>query len=172
VTSYQSPYQWVLSYFPHSFHWCLFFRNFWFPCYILRLFSVGLKIRDVHLNKPFFDDSHCAFHFYIDCPLFIARKNLMLNYIIWSNKPPNETKKTKTNSVALSLQVNYTDWGTATCRRNLVPTYVDRRVSCGQRSRSPMVINLSFLDRQKKTRILKKKPRIKGMKEWCPPPPN
>jgi hypothetical protein len=29
------------------------------------------------------------------------------------------------NSVALSLQANYTDWGTATCRRNLVSTFVD-----------------------------------------------
>jgi hypothetical protein len=32
-------------------------------------------------------------------------------------------------SVALSPQANYTDWATATCRRNLVPTFVDRGVS-------------------------------------------
>jgi hypothetical protein len=51
-----------------------------------------------------------------------------------------------TNSVALSLQVNYTDWATATCQRNLVPTSVDRGVSRGQRSGSPMVVYLSFLD--------------------------
>jgi hypothetical protein len=29
-------------------------------------------------------------------------------------------------SVALSSQANYTDYATATCRRNLVPTFVDR----------------------------------------------
>jgi hypothetical protein len=57
------------------------------------------------------------------------------------------TNKQKTNSLALSPRANYTDWATATCRRNLVPTFVDRGVSRGQRSGSPMVINLSFLDR-------------------------
>jgi hypothetical protein len=41
------------------------------------------------------------------------------------------------NSVALSPRANYTDWATATCRRNLVSTFVDRGVSRGQRSRSP-----------------------------------
>jgi hypothetical protein len=55
----------------------------------------------------------------------------------------------KTNSVAISLQVNYTDWATATCWRNLVPTLVDRGVSRGQRGGSPTVINLSFLDRSR-----------------------
>jgi hypothetical protein len=38
---------------------------------------------------------------------------------------------------------------TATCPRNLVPTFVDRRVSRGQRGRSPTVVNLSFLDRSR-----------------------
>jgi hypothetical protein len=52
----------------------------------------------------------------------------------------------KTNSVALSLRVNYTDWATATCRRNLVPTFVDRGASRGQRGGSPTDVNLSFLD--------------------------
>jgi hypothetical protein len=28
--------------------------------------------------------------------------------------------------VAFSPQMNYTDWATATCQRNLVPTFVDR----------------------------------------------
>jgi hypothetical protein len=56
------------------------------------------------------------------------------------------TKK-QTNSVALSPQVNYTDLVTATCRRNLVPTFVDGGVSRGQRGGSPTVVNLSFLDR-------------------------
>jgi hypothetical protein len=55
--------------------------------------------------------------------------------------------KTKTNSMALSPQANYTDWATATCRRNLVPTFVDRGVSCGQRGGSLTVVNFSFLDR-------------------------
>jgi hypothetical protein len=53
----------------------------------------------------------------------------------------------QTNSMVLSPQANYTDWATATCRRNLVPTFVDRGVSRGQRGGSPTVVNLSFLDR-------------------------
>jgi hypothetical protein len=52
----------------------------------------------------------------------------------------------KTNS-ALSLRANSTDWTTVNCRRNLVPKFVDRWVSCGQSGRSPTVVNLSFLDR-------------------------
>jgi hypothetical protein len=55
--------------------------------------------------------------------------------------------KQTTNSVALSQRANYTDWATATCRRNLVPTFADRGVSRGQRGGSPTVVNLSFLDR-------------------------
>jgi hypothetical protein len=50
------------------------------------------------------------------------------------------------NFVALSPQANNTEWATATFRRNLVPTFVDRWVSHGQRGASPAVINLSFLD--------------------------
>jgi hypothetical protein len=48
-------------------------------------------------------------------------------------------KQTKTNSVALSLRANSTDWSTATCRRNLMSTFVDRGVSCGQRGGSPIL---------------------------------
>jgi hypothetical protein len=55
----------------------------------------------------------------------------------------------KTNSVALSPRANYTDWSTATCRRNLVPTFVDRGVSRVQRGGSLTVVNLSFLDRSR-----------------------
>jgi hypothetical protein len=55
--------------------------------------------------------------------------------------------KHKKNSVAFSPRANYTDWSTATCQRNLVPTFVDREVSRGQRNWSPTVVNLSFLDR-------------------------
>jgi hypothetical protein len=53
---------------------------------------------------------------------------------------------TQTNSVAFSPQANYTDWETATCRRNVVPTFVDRGVSRCQHGGSPTVVNLSFLD--------------------------
>jgi hypothetical protein len=52
----------------------------------------------------------------------------------------------QTNSVALSPRANYTDWATATCLRNLVLTFLDRGVSCGQRGGSPTVVNFSFLD--------------------------
>jgi hypothetical protein len=55
----------------------------------------------------------------------------------------------QTNSVAFSPQANYTDWATATCWRNLVPTFVDRGVSRGQRGGSHTVVNLSFLDRSR-----------------------
>jgi hypothetical protein len=51
--------------------------------------------------------------------------------------------------MAFSPQANYTDWATATCRQNLVPTSADKGVSCGQRGRSPTVIYLSFLDQSR-----------------------
>jgi hypothetical protein len=41
------------------------------------------------------------------------------------------------NSVAFNSQRNYTDCATATCWRNLVPTFADRGVSRGQRGGSP-----------------------------------
>jgi hypothetical protein len=53
----------------------------------------------------------------------------------------------KQNSVAFSPQANYTNWVTATYWWNLVPTFLDRGVSRGQRGGSLTVINLSFLDR-------------------------
>jgi hypothetical protein len=53
----------------------------------------------------------------------------------------------KINSVAFSPQANYTDGATATYRRILVPTFVDRGVSRGLHGGSPTVVNLSFLDR-------------------------
>jgi hypothetical protein len=55
----------------------------------------------------------------------------------------------QTNSVALGAQANYTDRSTATCRRNLVLTFVDRGVVRGQRGGSPTVVNLSFLDQSR-----------------------
>jgi hypothetical protein len=51
--------------------------------------------------------------------------------------------------VALSPRANYTDWATATCGRNLVPTFVEKGVSRGQRGGSATVVNLSFLDRSR-----------------------
>jgi hypothetical protein len=65
------------------------------------------------------------------------------------NRTSLSTDKKQTNSVVLSSQANYTDWATATCRRNLVPTFVDRGVSRGQRGGSPTVVNLSFLERSR-----------------------
>jgi hypothetical protein len=59
------------------------------------------------------------------------------------------TNKIKTNSVALSPRANYTDWATATCQRNLVPTFMDSGVSRGQLGGSPTAVNLSFLDRSR-----------------------
>jgi hypothetical protein len=50
------------------------------------------------------------------------------------------------NPVALSPQTNYADWSTVICRRSLVPTFVDRGVSRGQRGGTRTVVNLSFLD--------------------------
>jgi hypothetical protein len=63
--------------------------------------------------------------------------------------PAFKTNRWWINSVALSPRANYTDWATATCRRNLVSTFVDRGVSRGQRGRSLTVVNLSFLDRSR-----------------------
>jgi hypothetical protein len=51
--------------------------------------------------------------------------------------------------VAFSPQVKYTDCATATGRRILVPTFVDRGVSRGQRDGTPKAVNLTFLDRSR-----------------------
>jgi hypothetical protein len=53
----------------------------------------------------------------------------------------------QTNSVAFRQQANYTDWATATGQRILVPTFVDRGMSLGQRGGTSTAVNLSFLDR-------------------------
>jgi hypothetical protein len=55
----------------------------------------------------------------------------------------------KVNSMTVIPQANYTDWATATCRRNFVPTFVDRGVSRGQCGGSPTVVNLISLDRSR-----------------------
>jgi hypothetical protein len=49
------------------------------------------------------------------------------------------------NSAAFSSQANYTVRALAACRRNLVPTFVDRGVSRGQRGGSPTAVVLGFL---------------------------
>jgi hypothetical protein len=51
--------------------------------------------------------------------------------------------------VAFSPQAKYADWATAICRRNLVPSFMDIGVSCGQRGGFITVVNLSFLDRNR-----------------------
>jgi hypothetical protein len=66
--------------------------------------------------------------------------------LVWSML---SVKQNKTYSVALSPRANYMDWATATCRRNLVSTFVDRGVSRGQRGGSRTVVNLSFLNRSR-----------------------
>jgi hypothetical protein len=50
------------------------------------------------------------------------------------------------DSVDYSPQVNYTDWANANGRRILVPTFVDRRLSRGQRGGKPTAVNVSFID--------------------------
>jgi hypothetical protein len=64
-------------------------------------------------------------------------------------------KKKQTHSVDLRPQANYTYWVTATCQRNLVPTFLDIGVSRGQRGGSPTVVNFSFLDRHQALLLLK-----------------
>jgi hypothetical protein len=51
--------------------------------------------------------------------------------------------------MAFSLQAYYTDWATATSRRNLVSTFADGGMSRGERGGSRAVVNLSFLDRSR-----------------------
>jgi hypothetical protein len=57
---------------------------------------------------------------------------------------PDFSSVVQTNSVVLSPQTKYTDWATATYRRNLVPTFANRGLSRGQRDGSPTVFNLQF----------------------------
>jgi hypothetical protein len=55
----------------------------------------------------------------------------------------------QTNSASFSPQANYTDRTTATCWRNLMPTFADKGVSRGQRGGSPTVVNFNFLDQSR-----------------------
>jgi hypothetical protein len=54
----------------------------------------------------------------------------------WLSVSSGTVYSSRTNSVALSPPANYTEGATATCRRNLVPTFADRGVSRGQRGGS------------------------------------
>jgi hypothetical protein len=87
--------------------------------------------------------------FFANPPKCYFSSNLYLQgYLVYNSIYPHSIGyKQKTNSMAFSPRANYTDWATATCRRNLVPTFVDRGLSRGQRGGSPTVVNLSFLDR-------------------------
>jgi hypothetical protein len=79
-------------------------------------------------------------------------------------------EQTKSNSAALSPQANYADWATVICRRNLVPTFLDKGVSRGERGGSPAVVNLSFLDRIRYFSF--KELLIHSQKGWVDPVPD
>jgi hypothetical protein len=52
-------------------------------------------------------------------------------------------------AVAFRPQAFYTEWSTDAGRRILVPTFVDRGVTRGQRGGTPTAVILSFLDRSR-----------------------
>jgi hypothetical protein len=89
-----------------------------------------------------------ALHWHVLCPPTQNTFFHPLNVVSygWRHKSVMVRDILVLNSVAFSPQADYTDWATATWR-NLVPTFADRVVSCGQRGGSPKVVNLSFLDR-------------------------
>jgi hypothetical protein len=72
-------------------------------------------------------------------------------------------------SVAFSPKANYNDWATVTCRRNLVPTFVDRWVSRGRSGWSPTVVNRSFLYRSRENSFQQ---FIYTHKGWVDPVPD
>jgi hypothetical protein len=79
---------------------------------------------------------------------FVEQSRYFFTQVTWQISSWSWMDK-QTSSLALSPRANYTDSATATCRRNLVPTFVDRGVSRGQRGGSLTVVNLSFLDRSR-----------------------
>jgi hypothetical protein len=97
--------------------------------------------------------SYCPRHLQVVTLIFRCGNLNFPFFILFLWRSINFTSRveecTETNSVAPSPQANYTDWATATCRRNLVPTFVDRGVSRGERGGSPTVVILSFLDRSR-----------------------
>jgi hypothetical protein len=103
---------------------------------IYRRFTLGLCAISVAVNH--------RRTIYIYIGKYAILKRILLEF--WNT---DWIQKKKSNSVVFSPQANYTDWVTATCWRNLVPTFADRGVSRDQRGGSPTVINLSFLDRSR-----------------------
>jgi hypothetical protein len=83
-------------------------------------------------------------NFAMNCQYIYETRNLL--GVSYHLKQTHASKTNKTNSVAFSPQANYTNWATATCRWNLVPSFADRVVLRGQHGESPTVVNLSFLD--------------------------
>jgi hypothetical protein len=61
-------------------------------------------------------------------PLLISIKYLyaMQETPNYERSAKNKTKRKQKNSVACGPQANYTDEATATCWRNLMPTFADR----------------------------------------------
>jgi hypothetical protein len=95
--------------------------------------------RFIYFEAPALVYASCHVH-YLNCYSFSSILQLT-GRTLWvprlSSYVSNKQNKQKKNSVAFSPQVNYTDWATATWRRNLVPTFADIGVSCGQRGGSP-----------------------------------
>jgi hypothetical protein len=100
-------------------------------CYVPFCFNVLLAHFQDTFKNPSFSPSQDIYN-----GTFGVKKNATFNV-------------QQTNSVAFSSQVNNTDWWTATCWQNLVPTFADIGVLHGQLGGSPKIINLSFLDQSR-----------------------
>jgi hypothetical protein len=115
----------------------------------------ALETSNLTLSQTFTCRSYPGIYLYIyryRCYRFLW-DDINIKISISRNIPPDNciqaVTRTKTNSVAFSPQANSTDWATATCWRNLAPTFVDRGVSRGQGGGSLTVANLTFLDRSR-----------------------
>jgi hypothetical protein len=84
---------------------------------------------DCRVRLMLFDSRQKQRHLTVSGTSLRGTQNYLLRFIA----PPPTTQHSKTNSVAFSPQANYADCETATCRRNLVPTFADRGMSRGQR---------------------------------------
>jgi hypothetical protein len=93
-------------------------------------------------GKPTFSHKTASRHYWSEWQRKTARQENTFTLV-------SEHTYIKINSVAFSPQANYTDWATATCWRNLVPTFGDRWMSRSQRGGFLTVVNLSFLDRSR-----------------------
>jgi hypothetical protein len=102
----------------------------------------GNKKQNVGIPNPWYFEPYCYLLQNLCNELRISKKACQLwNGLISAMRFPPViflpilAYKKQTNSVALSPRANYTDWSTATWR-NLMQTFVDRRVSRGQRGGS------------------------------------